>query len=270
MVCSYIADQINYAYPLFYEINTELASAPHVDLVLSPLWTMRPDVLSRFYLGDYFPVRIASIYDMAERELPIDNTTLFVVTPDELNFARQNPKFTHLRVIGSLTYPDGQPGFYFIHLDYVSGIDQIMAAEDALRQIPVVKNVKLANQQVQVTFSPINGGSIENLFDGDPNTFMRTLEANPAIIELDFPQSIKLSQIGIIHGNSPILFRVLIYSTETDLHPLDLFTTFAPNGQLADMLPLGKIVIAKKIRFEVRDSLQGVPGSVHIWEITLK
>ena len=82
-----------------------------------------------------------------------------------------------------------------------------------------------------VRYPVLDMGSIELVFDGDPNTLARTLEANPFVIELVFPTARPVSGVSLGLGSAYLQVRVSL-TTPADAKPVVFETTF--QGSVAE------------------------------------
>jgi 4-amino-4-deoxy-L-arabinose transferase-like glycosyltransferase len=255
---------------LFPFIQDYLESHPDTEMIVSPSWANGTDVVARFFLDDPFPIRMGSIDGHLFQRLPLDENTLFVMTPEEHQKAEASGKFTNIRVEQSLPFPNGQPGFYFVRLDYVDDIDEILAVERAARRELQSAVVVIDGQAVPVRYSLLDMGEVGQMFDGDPETLGRTLEANPAVIELTFPELKPLRRIGVIIGSTQAEIKAILYS-DPDSDPVQITRTF--QGAIDHpkvTLDFGQMYLVKILRLEVRDTHQTEPANVHVWEIELE
>jgi hypothetical protein len=121
------------------------------------------------------------------------------MTPEEYRAATDDRRFDAIRVTRVIPYPDGRPGFYFVHMRYSPAADAIFAAERRARQRPIFSHVTIDGQPVTVRHPLFDIGRIDDVFDGDSFTVARTFEANPAVLQLTFPRprSIRAVQVRI-------------------------------------------------------------------------
>jgi 4-amino-4-deoxy-L-arabinose transferase-like glycosyltransferase len=254
---------------LFPYIQEYLASNPGTTMIVSPTWANGTDMVARFFLGDPFPIQMGSIDGHLFQKLPLDENTLFVMTPEEYQKTLESGKFTDIRVEDTLPYPNGKPGFYFVRLAYVGNIDQILDAEREERRQLRTAEVVIDGQVVQVRHSLLDMGEAQHMFDGDPETLGRTLEANPAIVELIFPGPREISKISLNIGSTQAELRAWIYATAGS-EPAEIVRTLQGSiDKPVVTLDLGQAYLAEILRLEVRDTRQAEPGNVHVWEIEL-
>jgi len=168
-----------------------------------------------------------------------------------------------------LPYPNGAPGFYFVRLQYVDNIDEILAAEQEVRSALQETTLVIQGNPVQVGYSMLDMGSIELVFDGDQQTVARTLEANPFIIELTFPEPRQLSGYNMILGSADVRVTAILYP-DGGGQPMQSIADF--NGSVSNPqldVNFGLTMSITKIRFEIFQPYSGVPANVHVWEIEL-
>jgi hypothetical protein len=113
-------------------------------------------------------------------------------------------------------------------------------------------------------------GEIGAMFDGNPDTLGRTLEANPAIIELIFPQPRSLQELSLIIGSTQAEIRALVYPSSGSSPQEYLQIRQGTVAQPKVSLQLPEAPLTNKLRLEVRDIHQPEPGHIHIWEIELE
>ena len=254
---------------VFHTIQKYLKEQPATQIVFSPTWANGTDVLARFFLGDPLPITLGSVEGHMENRLPLDENTLFITTPDEYQKILESGKFKDIRLESTLPYPDGSPGFHFVRLSYVDDIDQIFASEQAKRRELQGDTLPIDGQEVRVSYPVLDMGNISLLFDGDPETLIRTLEANPLVIEMEFPEARVINGFSIIVGsaNTQITAKV----TSSGGSPPAEFTDHykgsvdQPEATLDFSVPFQ----AKSLRIEVLDLNKEEPAHVHAWEIKL-
>jgi 4-amino-4-deoxy-L-arabinose transferase-like glycosyltransferase len=104
------------AFQIFDAVKQYKQEHPDTRVIFTPYWTNGFDVLAYFFMGTPLPIEIGSVLDLTDNELPFDDTMVFVTTPQEYQAVVANRKFTDLRTEKIVPYPDGTPGFYFIHM----------------------------------------------------------------------------------------------------------------------------------------------------------
>src|SRR5688572_4461743 len=122
-------------FQIFDIIDQYKRDHPETRIIFSPDWANGADVVARFFLDDFSSIQMGSVRGHIVQKLPLDDNTLFILTPLEYDLLKASEKLTDVQVEKIVPYPDGNPGFYFIHMRYVDNIDEIFAAERAARQV---------------------------------------------------------------------------------------------------------------------------------------
>jgi 4-amino-4-deoxy-L-arabinose transferase-like glycosyltransferase len=254
---------------LFPKIQEHLEKDPETEILLSPTWANGTNIVARFFLGEPLPIQIGSIDGHLFQQLPLDENMLFVITPDEFQKTQESGKFTDIQVTDTLAYPNGMPGFYFVKLNYVEDIGAILAEEREERRELRSAVIELDGEPVEVKHSLLDIGEANHMFDNDKYTLARTLEANPAIVELSFAEGKPISGVSVIIGSTEVEIKASLYPVESS-QPIEYLEEF--QGTVSEpevFFDFGETTIVQSLRIEVRDLRQGEPANVHIWEITL-
>ena len=258
------------AIQLFTAVNDYIDRHPEAELMVSPSWTNGADAVAEFFLEPGANVRLGSVAGHLYQHLPISKNMVFVMIPSEMEKVVESGKFKDMRIDEVLPYPDGAPGFYFAHLDYVDNIDEILAAEQEERRALQETTLDIQGMSVKVGYSMLDMGSVELIFDGDVHTVARTLEANPFIIELSFPKIRQLSGYHLIVGSADVHVTTLLYPGISE-PPVQTVVDFAGSVSQPEMeVNFDHVVSAEKVRFEIYQPYSGVPANVHVWELELK
>jgi len=258
------------AQQLFPKVADYLENDQQTKIILSPTWANGTDVVARFFLGDPLPIQMGSIDGHMFHRQPLDQNTLFVMTPDEYRLTIESGKFKNIQVEETIPYPNGKPGFYFLRLEYVDEIDRILEEESQQRRILRSAQVMLDGEPVQVRHSMLDIGEAQHMFDGDQHTLARTFEANPAVIELTYPTSRPISGVSVIIGSTEAEIRVLLYPA-LNSDPVEYIQTFQGSVEQPEaVFDFGESTLMQVLRLEIRDLRQVEPANVHIWEIRTK
>jgi dolichyl-phosphate-mannose-protein mannosyltransferase len=178
-------------------VDRYLASTPDGRLVVSPTWGNNTDRAVRFVTDDDRRVRTDSIESWRFTKLPIADDLAFLVTREEYGRIRTDPRFTGIRVVEIVRYPDGRPGFFLLNLRYSARAEEIFARERAERRRPVTEIVLIDGATARITYPRLSHGQIDDVFDGDHFTLVRTLEANPFVLKIAFATPREATRIGI-------------------------------------------------------------------------
>lgn len=251
---------------LFGEIKAYLAQHPDARLIVSPSWANGTDTVARFFFDDPLPFEMASIEGYFNEKKPLDENTLFVMIPREYELMLESGKFTAVRIEKWIPYPDGQPGFYFVRLRYVDQIDQILAAEREQRRVLQQASVDVGSETWQVKYSYLDMGSIDKAFDGDPETLIRTMEANPMVVQVAFPSSRPLGGLSVRVGGTPTSVRVSLTTPEGEVHSDEQSVAESPTPREV-VFSFEQPIDCTQLQVEVRSTRDQEPAHVHLWEI---
>ncbi|HQK42695.1 MAG TPA: hypothetical protein PLV20_03755, partial [Anaerolineaceae bacterium] len=255
---------------LFDEVDEFRLENPGKEIFLSPNWANGTDVIARYFLGDPLPITVGDITPYTLYQLPLDKNKVFVMTPEEFDWVPKTGKFTDVEVLRVLPYPNGQPGFYFVSLRYIDGIADIFAREQAERRQPKNAVLELFGQQVRAQYSPLDINDIYQAFDGSPATLIRSFEANPLVITLEFPQAVSLSRVSALVGNAASRLEVELNLADGG-EPLR-FSAETPG--FARVSPLSIAFEApmsvKTLKVSLLSVNEGEPAHVHLWELILE
>ena len=254
---------------LYTEVQEFAQNHAGTNLVVSPNWANGPDILAKFFLSGQVPFRLDSIESRMVRYQPWDDQTVFVMIADEYEKAVQSGKFEDIRIELTLPYPNGQPGFYFVRLKYVPDIQAILERERMARRQLQETQFVLDGQMVRARYSLLDIGNFPEAFDGNRHSLIRTMEANPFVIELTFPQPRSLKGISFIIGDARVQVLVRLYTPDSP-DPLQFTYDLAgsvPQPQASLELPQEYQVSV--LYLEIKDLSQLEPGNVHLWELTL-
>jgi len=258
---------------LFSTIPEELAKSPDTHLHVSPNWANNPNTFLLFFLNEEQRNRVDMLnvdaFLVAKREL--DPNQLFVMLADEYQRASASQKFVMQPPERIMTYPDGQPGFYFVRMRYADNVDSVFAAERQARQALQEDTATLDGQQIIVRQSLIDAGQVADMFDGDDHTLMRGMEANPLVVELVLPSPRTLGSLGLTVSSMDFSFKV----NTTPAHDTALRATTneyrnLPDDPHVDLALPGGPQSVSKLRIEITNLNQGDVANIHVREITLK
>jgi hypothetical protein len=242
---------------------------PRVQLIISPAWANGTDVVARFFLPDDTTIQLGSIEGYYYEHKLLTDNMVFVMIPEEYQRMLATGKFTNIRIEKTLLYPNGAPGFYFIRLSYVDNIDAILAAEEAARQQLLSEKVTVSGRPATVRYSQLDIGPIQNIFDGNDNTLVRSLEANPIVIEVQFDQPQSLQGMTVLVGGTPTQLTANV-SVVGKSDPV-VFKNEVAEATYTRNVPLdfGGALMVTQIHLEVKSPYDGEPAHVHVWEVAV-
>ena len=238
-------------------------------VLVSSTWANGSDVLLRFFADDLPNLRMGNINAFALEYRPLDRNTLFVMTQDDVDFIDESDKFTDVTIEEVIPYPNGSPGFYFVRLAYVDDIEAILEAEKQARQSLLMEELTVHGQTIQVEYPMLDINEIQQAFDGDSTTLIRTLEANPLRLVLTFPEKTELSGVTLIIGGTPSRITMTAVSDgealETVVQEVDeSIITREVQLTFSHALQIDQLIIEKLSVYD------GEIAHVHLWEVILQ
>ena len=239
---------------------------PQAQLTLSPTWANNTDVVMRYFLGDPLPVEMGTLDAHNNYFLPFEDGEVFILPPEEFATLKENPKFADIEVLEVLAYPDGNPGFYFISLDYAAGAEAIFAAELAERQQPQIEQVEIWGQTAGVTYPMLDIGEIGDAFDGDRATLIRTFEANPLNLTLTFGNTIEMQAITVWLGNARSAISVELIDSQGQHHQFEAYDT-GTEAIHPVRLDFEEKLAVRSLNLRLESLDQGEPVHVHLWDV---
>jgi len=204
------------------------------------------------------------------RRVPLDPATLFVLTPEDHQAAIDSDKLVVASPDLVIDWPDGRPGFYFTRLRYVDDVDRLFARDEARRQRLEQTETMIDGEAVTVAHNVLDRGQVADIFDGDANTLMRGLEANPFLVELEFAGTRSLTSLELTTATMDYRLVVVIMDVEgTELSK----TTARYRGLPADPTVTvdfdGATLAALRIRLEITQLDVGEIAHIHVRELRL-
>jgi len=243
---------------------------PESRLKLSPKWANNTDVIMRYFLGDPLPLEIGTLEEYDLYPLQLDDDLVFIMGPDELQWTRENPKFAQLELLDSLNWPDGRVGFSFLRLAYSEEAEAIFALEMEQRRQPDQTEFDLNGQRVSITHSKLDLGSLAHIFDGSSGTLARTLEANPLIITIDFPQPVSLQKVTVLVGSPPTRLTVTVIEEDSG-QASSLTVTVSGSDRVHPLsVAFDSPRLISRLTVSVESLYEDPPTHVHLWELILE
>ena len=255
---------------LSQKISEFIQDNPQSKLKLSPAWANNTDIIMRYFLGDPLPLEIGTIreFDLYYQEL--DPNQVFIVTPEEYSWLVQNPKFDQIEVLDSQEWPDGRKGFTFLRLAYSPQARQIFEVDLQQRRQPEVSEFDMLGQQVNITYSRLDLGTIAHISDGDNATPLRTFEANPLVISIEFPQPIELQKVTAMVG-APATRLCAAITLDKSGQKLIFAETLPSSDQIRPItISFGETYQVSQLKIWVESINEPEPTHVHLWELILE
>ncbi len=113
-------------------------------------------------------------------------------------------------------------------------------------------------------------GPIKNLFDGDPNTLIRTAVANPLTLQIDFPAAKQMSGITLRIGGTPSTLDVAVQVPGED-SARTYHQVFGPDPLPRPVsIDFGAPLEVSTLYIKLKNTYDPEPGHVHLWEVNWK
>lgn len=256
---------------VFSQIKDSLAKNPDEKIFLATNWTNGADIVARFFFNDPLPFKMDSIDGWLNQVKDLNDKTVFVIPPDDWAKVEGNPKFKSIQVVQTIDYPNDKPGFYFVKLAYADNITQQLADEEAARRQLIDGTVTLQDgTQIAVKYPNLDMGKIQDAFDGNEKTLIRTTEANPLVLKLIFNTPYPVNQITLLVGGAPTTANIEVLASGVT-NPIKMQTFLDEN--IADRhinFIFDAETMATEITISVKNTNDSEPDHVHLWEVVLK
>jgi len=256
---------------VFAEVEDFVKYDPESRVFVSPTWTNGAHILQQFFLPDQPNVHMgnAGVYLLEMRD-DLDESTVFVLTAAEYAEVMESEKVSVIKLERTVPYPDGRDGFYFVRMRYTEDAEDIFEEEREARQQPIIDEVLIEGQVVMIQHPLLDMGEVENIFDGDTFTMIRTYEANPVLIVLTFPEPRTISGLSLTTGTMDIILTVRLFDEEMDeLITYDQDYIDLPNDPTVDLPFSQGSIEASAIEVEILGLLEDPSAKIHIREISL-
>lgn len=113
-------------------------------------------------------------------------------------------------------------------------------------------------------------GTIQDAFDGNNETVIRTAEANPLVVKLIFAQPYTASQVIVRVGGGPTSAEIEA-SVQGNSVPVQLSQVLPTASENRDVVfDLGASLQLTELTITVKNKEDGEPSHVHLWEIKLQ
>jgi hypothetical protein len=248
-----------------------LEEEPGRRIFISPTWANGTDLVMTFLLPDGTPVETRNADSFLEERLDLSPQMLFVLTPQEYQNLLTEPKVSDLTIERILPYPDGRPGFYFVHMRYSEQADALFEQERLERQRPVLADVQMDGETVHVEHSLLDMGEIALVFDGDQRTLARGYEANPFHLALSFDQPRPIAGILLTTGSMDIGVTARLYapgSTEAVTYSLEFRNL--PGDPTVELLFPDPPARVSRLELGIQNLNEGESAKIHLRELVLE
>ena len=241
-------------------------------IVVTPTWANGTDNFKQFFLSSEQQARVSfnSIDAYLYERLPTDEDQVLVLTADEYRRATHDAKLSKVNVDKVVDYPDGNPGFYFLRIEYADNVDEIFAGEREARSQLVETSVEFDEQTHIIRHSMLDMGEVWALFDGDPYTLIRGIEANPFIIDIYFQEPRPLAGLNVDFAHMDFTLYASLFETPSG-EPVEYSKTLrgASGDPHIEMSFDGAPILIERLRLEILSYSHGERAHIHVRELEL-
>ena len=254
-----------------YSTAEEKLATGTYDLVyVTPTWANGADILRRFFLPDDMPVYLGNTHGFLERyHEELNERLLFFLTASEYEELQMSEKITDIHLDEVIPYPDGSPGFYLVSMRYAEGVEEIFAAEQALRELPVTDQVEVGDLAFAFQHPPLDMGELEHMFDGDTFTMARVDWGNPALFVITFNRPEELAGLTLTTGSMNFDLAVTITLADGSERTLSESFQNLPDDPTVSIAFGETPVAVSRIAFEIFNPIGGEAFKIHLREIAL-
>lgn len=233
-------------------------------------WANNPGIFIPFFLEprQRQQVRLVKIENYLTSRQNMISNEIFVLPANEYEELDASEKLILQPPERIVSYPNGEPGFYFVQMRYADTIDDLLAADEEERNRVVETTVTLEGEPLTLRHSLIDMGNPQNIFDGDPETLMRGKVANPFVMEFVFPEPRTIATLALrvrakrftltLTGTPAEGEETYSYTQNYEGLPLDPHIEYAfPDGPLT----------LEQLRVEIYNPRDGITSHIHVWEV---
>jgi len=251
-------------------VEAELKESPDTRIFISPNWANTPNYIFDFLLHDQPRASIDTLSRIRVEDGALTDDMLFVLPSDEYAALNADKVFDNVRVERTISYPDDTIGFYMVRVGYAESANTVLQEERAERSKPQTATATIGQEEVTITHSQFDIGQVSDLFDDDGFTLVRTLEANPAIIDIEFPVPREIAGLTLALGTHDIEFTAELYAG-ADTAASTFTETYSGLGQdpTIDVPFENAPANITRLRLVIRD-LNATAIHIHIRELTLR
>jgi 4-amino-4-deoxy-L-arabinose transferase-like glycosyltransferase len=239
---------------------------PDRTLYISPNWTFQAEVVREFFAPGERQIRVGTTDASIQSVDSKLGEKAFVLMAEEYERVKSSGRFQEPQIDEIIPYPDGRPGFYFVRLAYLDNMEEIIRAEQEERQRIHQSEVAIGDLDVIVRHTAIEG-DLNSLFDGSPDTLIKTRGINPLVVGLEFPTPVRLSGITARVGSEPVKITVVTQGEEKEREYSVQMGAMGPYKNVP--IVFSEIEKISSLRFTLQDIDEPETSYVHLWEITL-
>ncbi len=240
---------------------------PDLQVLITPNWAFQAEVLRQFFVSTDNNIRLYGMNQLVESIAPEVGQSVFVLLQEEYDAVVDSGHFDPPQVEQVIQYPDGSPGFYFVRLRYRSDIQAVLQTEQEARARLVDNSAVINGETVIVRHQELEG-EVGNLFDGDPDSLIKTRSVNPLVIELVYDTPRPLTGIVAWIGSEKVNLKVSGWEEESK-PAREVQQTIEEDGRMYRDIKVdfGGSWTVRKLRFELYDVDSVENSIVHLWEL---
>ena len=136
----------------------------------------------------------------------------------------------------------------------------------------MTEEVELDGQMVRFTHSLFDMGTAAHLLDNDPFTLIRGMEANPLMLQIDFPTPRNIQVLRLTTGTMDLFTLTVKAFVDVEGEPVttsEQFVNVGSDPELRIELPETDGPIAR-LRIEIHDESSGENANIHVRELVLE
>jgi hypothetical protein len=241
---------------------------PETKVYISGGWIFQADALKRFFVPPGAPVELATPDQMPDRIASGEDLT-FVVIPGEYQRLVDSGDYETIDVEKTLPCPDGSPCFRFVRLQFKPEVKENLLAGIAALSQPAESGATWNGMDLEAAYTALSDGRIGNLFDGNPDTFIRSAEINPLVISLGFPQAVPLKGVSVLVGSEPVTVTATVNGQDPQKKQVYTLSAGQSDGFKKVQVDFDAVQTAESLEITVENMLSPEKGFVHIWEVAL-
>jgi hypothetical protein len=260
---------------VYAAVEAVLRDDPAVTVLVGSDWANSPHVLADFHIDDDDRERVRTIdlVSFFDEQVEVPENTVFVLSAIDLDRVRASDKIVLGDTIDEIPLPDGRIGFTVASGRYVDDIEAIYAAEREERNVLQPVRLELDGAPVELALPALGSGEPDLVLDGDPDTLVRGLEANPFVMELRLDRPTPTSEVVIESWSTRTRVRVVV-SDDAGEVVSDVTDEFSPTSDesvfVLDVRAEASAVDAKVVRIEMSEIGRDGPAEIHVREVSLR
>ena len=134
----------------------------------------------------------------------------------------------------------------------------------------VTGQIALDGDVVKIGYSALDGTAVENAFDGNLDTLIKSRAANPLELDLEFPKTRKMEGLTVKVGGETVKLSVDVYEEKNSI-PIHFEKQVGEvPGYKNITIDFTPIEAVKRIHIAIQDVYAPDPSIVHVCEVSFK